>query len=465
MSLVAELVTLTDTSEGFATILTARGPGTGMNRMQITLRNEAAITKYGPREAIEDFPDAVDASDLQAKAQARLVELSDPAKYQQLTVRVSGHTDPFRIGQRVRVSDGELGFTTTAKIVGIDANEDSSTLTLGEAPTSLLDVINAREAEEKRDIALGLPAPVAVKVIPAPTGLTVLVTVGSNSRAIGVEVHVSPVNGFVPDVSTLAARGPGARFAIEGLPTAIRQFVRVRAYDDRGNFSPFTDQISSAARGVGTAELVVGQIDITNAERTDAALSVKTSAGAEVLRLGNITGKSGVPSGTQFGLWGALGSGIYIQGVPMLVAVPEVNSPSGPTGLVANQPAGTSITWSDAGNDPGVAISVPPVPNGFVARVLWAQTGHDLYLRVIGPAEVLRGYGVPERWGGQAELKRSNGTWTAFPHLDTAGTQYVAVRARAGGRITITKTTPAAAREPFFWPTITGYALILFVPT
>jgi len=319
MSLTAELVTLTDTSEGFATILTARGPGTGINRMQVTVRNEPAIAKYGAREVVEDFPTAVDAADLLAKAQARLADVSDPAKFQQLTVRVAGHTEPFRLGQRVRVSDGELGFATTAKIVGIDANEDGSTLTLGDAPASLLDVINAKDAEERRDVALGLPAPISVQLVPAPTGLTVLVTLGANSRAVGVEVHVSPVSGFIPDVSTLAARGPGVRFEIEGLPTAIRQFVRVRAFDDRGNFSPFTDQISNAARGVGTAELVVGQIDITNAERAEAALSVKTSGGAEVLRLGNIIGKAGVPAGTQFGLWGALGSGVFIENVPRIV--------------------------------------------------------------------------------------------------------------------------------------------------
>jgi len=208
---------------------------------------------------------------------------------------------------------------TTARITGVDVTEDTATITLGDAPSSLLDVLNARDAEERREVALGLPAPISVQLVPAPTGVIVLVQLGANSRAVGVEVHCSPVNGFAPDVSTLVARGPGARFEVNGLPTAIRQFFRVRAYDDRGNFSPFTDQISTSARGVGTAELVVGQIDITNAERSDAALSVKTSSAAEVLRLGNITGKPGVPAGTQFGLWGALGTGIFIENVPRIV--------------------------------------------------------------------------------------------------------------------------------------------------
>ncbi len=460
--IAAELVTLTDTSEGFATVLTARGPGTGINRMQVTVRNEDAVTKYGVREVIEDFPDAVNAADLLAKAQARLAEVSDPAKLQQLTVRVSGHTEPFRLGQRVRVSDGELGFATTAQVTGIDADESSTTLTLGDAPASLLDVINAKDAEERRDVALGLPAPVSVQLIPAPTGLTVQVTLGANSRAVGVEVHVSPVNGFIPDVSTLAARGPGARFEIEGLPTAIRQFVRVRAYDDRGNFSPFTDQISNAARGVGTAELVVGQIDITNAERANAALSVKTSAGAEVLRLGNIAGKAGVPAGTQYGLWGTAGSGVFIEGLPLIVHAEDYGSNSMLSGLVAGLAPGTSIALSGTGS--AIPITIPPIPDGYRMRAVWIGNGLDLYLRLLNPSEVQRGYGVPERWGAAIELRRSDNTWSPTPWSDPVGTQYTALRFSSGGRVTVIKTTPASARSPEFWFTPQGTVLLMFVP-
>lgn len=461
--IAAELVTLTDGAEGFATSITARGPGTGINRMQVTVRNETAITKYGLREAVEDFPDAVDAADLLAKAQARLAEVSDPAKFQQLTVRVSGHTEPFKLGQRVRVSDGELGFATTARITGIDASNEDATLTLGDAPASLLDVLNAKDAEERRDVALGLPAPLSVQLLPAPTGVIVLVQLGANSRAVGVEVHCSPVNGFAPDVSTLVARGPGVRFEVNGLPTAIRQFFRVRTYDDRGNFSPFTDQISTSARGVGTAELVVGQIDITNAERVNAALSVKTSGGSEVLRLGNITGKAGVPAGTQYGLWGAVGSGVFIEGMPVMVHAENYGSHSLLSGLAASLTIGTSIDLPSTAGLP-IAITIPPIPIGYRMRPVWVGSGVDLYLRLLSPAAVERGYAVPERWGAGIELRRSNGTWSVAPWADAEGTQYDALRLVAGGRITVIKTTPAAGRSPEFWFTQPGTVLLMFVP-
>ena len=41
--------------------------------------------------------------------------------------------------------------------------------------------------------------------------------------------------------------------------------------------------------------------------------------GVEVVRLGNIAGKPGVPPTVEEGLWGGLGAGIFIQGAPRMV--------------------------------------------------------------------------------------------------------------------------------------------------
>jgi len=61
------------------------------------------------------------------------------------------------------------------------------------------------------------------------------------------------------------------------------------------------------------------QIIISAPGQGAGALTVRNAGGAEVLRLGNITGKSGVPSGSQYGLWGELGTGVYIKGVPRII--------------------------------------------------------------------------------------------------------------------------------------------------
>src|SRR5690606_24623887 len=142
------------------------------------------------------------------KAEAELARISNPANFQELAVRVAGHDRPLRIGQRVRVSDGELGFTTTGTITSLDVTEDEATITLGGVPANLLDVVNRREEEERKQVALGLPAPDQVDVQPTPTGLVIYARAGIGSRAVGLEVHCSTVNGFEPDASTRVAKGP-----------------------------------------------------------------------------------------------------------------------------------------------------------------------------------------------------------------------------------------------------------------
>ena len=420
----AQLLTLTETTDGFATAIIARGPGSGINRWQVRLVNEAAAAEYGLREAVVDFPNALDADHLRQLAEDHLAHVSDPANFQELTVRVSGHDRPLRIGQRVRVSDGELGFTTTGIITSLDVAEDATTITLGGVPANLLDVVNRREEEERRQVALGLPAPDQVDVQPTPTGIIVSARAGVASRAVGLEVHVSTVNGFTPDASTRAARGPGTRFVIDGLPIGVRQYVRVRAYDDRGNFSPFTQQVSAVPRGVGGPELVAGTIELTNAERPQAALSVKTTAGAEVLRLGNITGKPGVPTGVNYGLWGVLGSGVFIEGAPRILQVRRVNITLTHSGsFTANQVVSSDSTST------AESLTLPTVPVGYRLHALWLPSEWDVYYRVTSPASVINA-ALFERFWVQPQLRYGTSTWTAQPEMEPSGTTFNGIRLR-----------------------------------
>lgn len=72
-----------------------------------------------------------------------------------------------------------------------------------------------------------------------------------------------------------------------------------------------------AAGAIRTRELSADTIEVTNAERLNAALSFLNSLGEEVLRIGNIASKN---VGKDYGLWGALGSGVFIEGAPRLIA-------------------------------------------------------------------------------------------------------------------------------------------------
>lgn len=50
------------------------------------------------------------------------------------------------------------------------------------------------------------------------------------------------------------------------------------------------------------------------------AVRVYNNAVQEVTRLGYIAGRPGVPAGVSYGLWGKLGTGVFIEGVPRLIA-------------------------------------------------------------------------------------------------------------------------------------------------
>lgn len=450
----AELLTLTETTDGFATAIIARGPGTGINRWQVRLVNEPAAAEYGLREAVVDFPNALDADHLRQLAEEHLARVSDPANFQELTVRVSGHDRPLRIGQRVRVSDGELGFTTTGTITSLDVTEDAATITLGGVPANLLDVVNRREEEERRQVALGLPAPDQVDVQPTPTGIIVSARAGVASRAVGLEVHVSTVNGFTPDASTRAARGPGTRFVIDGLPIGVRQYVRVRAYDDRGNFSPFTQQVSAVPRGVGGPELVAGTIELTNAERPQAALSVKTTAGAEVLRLGNITGKPGVPAGVNYGLWGILGSGVFVEGVPRIAHLQMVENSVIIGGTFA--PGDSQFGSSTSAAEP---LSIGAVPEGYRLYATWLMIQQQVYYRVTDPPNIINGAGFIETLNAIVEL-RANGVWTARPQDLAAGTVFTDLRLAGTARVGAVKNVTGGA----FWVIVSGLVMLMLIP-
>lgn len=97
-------------------------------------------------------------------------------------------------------------------------------------------------------------------------------------------------------------------------------------------------------KAADTRLLVDGAIELTNADKTSAALSVKNSSGTEVLRLGNITSKAGVPSGTQFGLWGALGTGVFIQDAPRIIAAGSFDSTRSSISVPANSQVTTSLS-------------------------------------------------------------------------------------------------------------------------
>lgn len=84
----------------------------------------------------------------------------------------------------------------------------------------------------------------------------------SDADLAGYEVHVSDTNGFIPDSTTLKAKGLQTLFSFEGL-AATTYYVRVRSYDWSNNKSEYTAQASATTAQVGTSDITLEAIDST----------------------------------------------------------------------------------------------------------------------------------------------------------------------------------------------------------
>lgn len=296
-----------------------------------------------------------------------------------------------------------------------------------------------------------LPPPIIV-VEPASPGFTVTIEPNRGVDAVRSEIHWSLVNGFIPGPSTLKAEGSQERWtfnntdagAVDFVQPGLVHYVRVRSIDSQGNPGRFTTQRAVTPGSVEGAWIEIdndtrfnGAVEITNAERTTGALSVKTSAGVEVARLGNISGKPGVPVGTQFGLWGALGAGVYIEGVPRIAYVRNEAWAWSLISIPSTVPAGHVWSFDHRYTERNLPAGIT-VPEGYrlqalaIPRSIWASRGSPTEFDLIVPAYELR-----------AEVRRSNGTWTLSPQLDAAGTTYDRARVYGNGRLRALASVPA----------------------
>lgn len=296
-----------------------------------------------------------------------------------------------------------------------------------------------------------LPPPI-VTVEPASPGFTVTIEPNRGVDAVRSEIHWSLVNGFIPGPSTLKAEGNQERWtfnntdagAVDFVQPGLVHYVRVRSIDSQGNPGRFTTQRAVTPGSVEGAWIEIdnntrfsGAVEITNAERTTGALSVKTSAGVEVARLGNISGKPGVPAGAQFGLWGALGAGVYIEGVPRIVYVRNEAWAWSLISIPSSVPAGHVWSFDHRYTERNLPAGIT-VPEGYrlqalaIPRSIWASRGSPTEFDLIVPAYELR-----------TEVRRSNGTWTLSPQLDGAGTTYDRARVYGNGRLRALAGVPA----------------------
>lgn len=396
----------------------AFGPGDGIDRMLVTVEDSVSIAKYGVREVIQDFPEAVDYSDLTSKAQDYLDANSEPVTEIEMTFYFDtdkgvggqiyegsaithggevidyyrfGDERQIRRGDTIRIVSQSLGLNTTGVIEELDWQPGSVSLSVGNKRYNLIDVITGPEREEERNFSsLGLPAPIGLRASTAELGVTVAVNPYGNSRAVGVEIYGSTditFGGGEPTREDLFAKGAETRFEFKDLNPGVKYYFKARSYDSNGNFSDFTDEPVGAIAGflsggklrassiaadkiqagaIEADKIAVGAIDtvkisdgaiVASKIQANAVTAAKIQAGAveankiksgqviiddgglgteasnrvrvvddfnvDQVVMGKITGKPGVPTGIDYGFWGSLDSGVYIEGVPRLVDIYE----------------------------------------------------------------------------------------------------------------------------------------------
>jgi len=238
-----EVVALGDDDDELVNVLTAYSPGQGINRMEITLRDEASISEYGEYPAAVEF-DVGTLSELQQEAQEYLAEHNTPKTQFEVAVAFEYGQEPdYALGDRVRVADPDTGIVTTARIMA-EAREYAESglsvrLELGKASLNLQQVLEGKPQKPADPMA--------------PTGIWARgivrgIRVGF-SKPKGAwdstEVHVSTARGFTPSGGTLRDVGKQTQFDILELEPGIRYYVRVVHIDSDGRKSKPSKEVSA----------------------------------------------------------------------------------------------------------------------------------------------------------------------------------------------------------------------------
>src|SRR5690606_20950660 len=112
-----EVVALGDDDDELVNVLTAYSPGQGINRMEITLRDEASINEYGEYPAAVEF-DVETSSELEDKAVEFLAEHNVPQTQFEVVVAFEYGQEPdYGLGDKVLVADPDTGIVTKARIM------------------------------------------------------------------------------------------------------------------------------------------------------------------------------------------------------------------------------------------------------------------------------------------------------------------------------------------------------------
>lgn len=243
-----KIQTLGDGDGDLVNILTAYGPGRGINRMEITLRDEASIAEFGEYPLAMEF-DAETLDELEQKAQEFLSEHNSPKTQFEITVDFKYGKEPeYGLGDKVRVADPETGIVTTTRIMAESREYGESglvvNLELGKAGFKLAEAISGEKRVAK---PLDPLQPSGVYARGIIKGIVVGCSAPKTDWAY-TECHVSTAKGFVPGSATLVDKGKQTRFDIPNLDPGVRYYARLIHVDSSGRRSEPSREVSAVAQ-------------------------------------------------------------------------------------------------------------------------------------------------------------------------------------------------------------------------
>lgn len=233
--------------DDFVNILTAYSQGSGINRMEITLRDDMSIQKYGSKsKSLEIQADNLE--ELMSKARGYLDANNSPATEFVVNTVFDPDREPnFGIGDIVRVADPKTGIVTTSRIMfetreKIDG-ELRVSFELGSPSLLLSEAIGGKPTVP---VPIDPLTPAGVFVKGAIAGLVVGFAQPKGDWAY-TECHVSTVSGFTPSSGTLRDSGRQTRFDIMDLIAGARYYVRLVHVDGEGRKSVPSREMSAKA--------------------------------------------------------------------------------------------------------------------------------------------------------------------------------------------------------------------------
>jgi hypothetical protein len=245
-----EIVGLGDDDSELCNDLIAYGPGQGLNRLEITLKDDQSISAYGKHPEAMEF-DVDTLSELEDAAQEYLDTHNTPKTHFEVRAAFDyDHEPEYALGDVVCVADPDTGIVTTTRIMTESREYGTSGLTvrldLGRARLNLQRVLEGGRTPPKPVDPL---TPTGVWAKGIIKGIRVGCSAPKGDWA-NTECHVSTASGFTPASTTLVASGRQTSFDIVNFDPGVRYYARLIHIDSSGRRSEPSREVSAAAQYV-----------------------------------------------------------------------------------------------------------------------------------------------------------------------------------------------------------------------